>query len=212
MLCSIVSIVHAKDHARRIPTENLNRDVYLLAYYKLFSFHLFKNVTDHQESLLGESILTLHNVCAVYRGGGGGAAQWGMFSTPEDIMSTVGISWVHWGYSVRWGNIMSTPGDIMINVGEGHWENNWICMETPVYRTSPGVLMISLTLIMVSPQCTHGIPSVLNTPRCTQWYPPSVLNTPRCTQRYPPSVMKSEHPPVYCTDIMQGDFSRNSWS
>ena len=31
------------------------------------------------------------------------------------------------------GDIMSTLGGIMINVGEGHWENNRICMETPVY-------------------------------------------------------------------------------
>ena len=28
------------------------------------------------------------------------------------------------GCLVHWGDIMSTPGDIMINVGEGHWENN----------------------------------------------------------------------------------------
>ena len=32
-------------------------------------------------------------------------------------MSTLGV------FSTL-GDIMSTPGDIMINVGEGHWENN----------------------------------------------------------------------------------------
>ena len=37
------------------------------------------------------------------------------------------------GCSVHWEDIMSTPGDIMMNVGEGHWENNWICMESSVY-------------------------------------------------------------------------------
>ena len=26
------------------------------------------------------------------------------------------------------GDIMSTPGDTTTNVGEGHWENNLICM------------------------------------------------------------------------------------
>ena len=40
-------------------------------------------------------------------------------STGWYIMSTLGM--------------FSTPGDIMINVGEGHWENNRICMETSVY-------------------------------------------------------------------------------
>ena len=28
------------------------------------------------------------------------------------------------GCSVHWGDIMSTSGNIMINVGEGHWEKN----------------------------------------------------------------------------------------
>ena len=41
---------------------------------------------------------------------GGCTVQQGMFSTPGDIMST------HWGVF----NIMSTPGHIMTNVGEGH--------------------------------------------------------------------------------------------
>ena len=31
------------------------------------------------------------------------------------------------------GGVFSTPGDIMINVGKGYRENNWICMETPLY-------------------------------------------------------------------------------
>ena len=38
-------------------------------------------------------------------------------------MSTLGV------FSTL-GDIMSTPGGYQ---GEGHWENNWICMETPVY-------------------------------------------------------------------------------
>ena len=112
-------------------------------------------------------IITLHNVCAVHRGC---AVQWGMFSTPR------GYHEYNRGGSVHWG-------DIMINAGEGHWDKNkWICMETPVYWTSPGVLIIS-------PQCTEHPPgySVIS---------PSVLNILWCTA----------HPPVYCTNIMQGDY------
>ena len=45
--------------------------------------------------------------------------------------------------------------------------------------TSPYIIMISL--------------GVLNTPQCTQ-ISPGILNIPHCTA----------HPPVYCTDIMQG--------
>ena len=105
------------------------------------------------------------------------AVQRGMFSTVEGYHEyTGGISWVR-------------RGDIMINVGEGLWENNWICMETPVYWTSPGVLMIS----PISPHSSWYPPAVLVvSPHCTEhpplysWYPPSVLNLPRCTQWYPP--------------------------
>ena len=38
-------------------------------------------------------------------------------STVGDILSTLGV------FSTL-GDIMSIPGDIMINVGEVHWENN----------------------------------------------------------------------------------------
>ena len=54
-------------------------------------------------------------------------------------------------------------------------------METPVYWTSPSVLMIS-------PYTHHGIPSVL-------MVSPSVLNTPRCTQNIP----HTHHVIPHCT-------------
>ena len=42
-----------------------------------------------------------------------------------DIMNTVGVYHEYTGEcSVHWRDIMSTPGDIMISVGGGHWENN----------------------------------------------------------------------------------------
>ena len=58
------------------------------------SISLEFHVANHSVDFEGSHI-TLHNVCAV---------QWRMFSTLRDIMSTT--------------------GDIMINVGEGLWENN----------------------------------------------------------------------------------------
>ena len=48
----------------------------------------------------------------------------------------------------------------MINVEEGHWENNSICMETLV-------------------QCTFS--GVLNTPSVPSGNSPSEINIPRCT-------------------------------
>ena len=60
---------------------------------------------------------TLHNVCAVHRGC---AVNRGVFSTPVDIMSTVGDVMSTLGVFSTLGDIMSTPGNIMINVGEGH--------------------------------------------------------------------------------------------
>ena len=148
---------------------------------------------------------TLHNVRAVHRE---------VCSTTGDVQYTGRYHECSGGYreytggggvSVHWGDIMSMLGDIMINVGEGHWENNCICMETPVHWTSPGVLMISPTLIMAAPsvlmvslQCTEHPPVYSWYPHCTEHpcvlmispsvlRPPGVLNDiPRCTQCYPP--------------------------
>ena len=52
------------------------------------------------------------------------AVQRGMFSTPEEIMRTMGDIMSILGVFSTLGDIMSTAGDIMINVGEGYWENN----------------------------------------------------------------------------------------
>ena len=90
----------------------------------------------------------------------------------------------------------------------------------PQYWTSPTVLKISPTVLkfqrMISPTVLntphgthdiphghHDIPPRYWTPHGTQdipprysWYPPTVLNTPHGT----------EHPPRYCTHIIQGAF------
>ena len=105
--------------------------------------------------------------CSVHRGY---SVHRRMFSTPENIIEYTG------GCSIHLGNIVSTPGDIMISVTGGHRENNWICMETPVYWTSPGVLMISPTLIMVSP--------VYWTPPLYSWYPPVYWTSPCILHRH----------------------------
>ena len=106
------------------------------------------------------------------------------------------------GYSVHWGNIMSTLGDVQYTgvfstlgsyhdkCGEGHCENNWIGVETPVYWTSPGVLKISPTLIIVPLHCTHGIPPVYS------WYTSSVLMISPTVLNTPCVFME---PPIYCT-------------
>ena len=122
-----------------------------------------------------------------------------------DIMSTLGgyheytgrISWVRWGCSVHWADIMSTLGWYHDKCGEGHCKNNWICMETPLYWTSPGVLMISPTLIMLSPWCTEQPHAVL------MIFPQTHHGIPHCTEH--PLVYSmispwcTEHLPVYCT-------------
>ena len=80
-------------------------------------------------------------------------------------------------------------------------------IKPPVYSwypsgvlNTPTVLMISPALIMVKPQCTHDIPSVLNTPWCTHGIPHCTHDILQCT----------ENPPVYCTDIRQGVYLRSS--
>ena len=103
----------------------------------------------HQKLWLRMLTLTLHNVCPVHRG---------MWSTLGDIQYTgeyyeysEGLSSVHWGCPVHWRDNMSTPGDIMINVGEGHWENNWICLETPVYSWYPPLYWTPPSMLTISP-------------------------------------------------------------
>ena len=72
-----------------------------------------------------------------------------------------------------------------------------------VYRTPPGVLTVSPTVLMI-------IPPVYWTSPVYSWYPPTVLIiSPHCTHNIPQCT---EHPPVYCTDIMQGETGRETGS
>ena len=147
-----------------------------------------------------------------------------------------GIPWVHQGmfstlgrYHEYIGDIMSTSGDVQyIGVFNRNWKVFTSLLPdmyhdiTPMYWTSPDVLMISPDVLMVSPWCIHGIPLMHWTspdvvmisphmyhdiPQCTEhppmyswyppmyWTPPNVLNIPQCT----------EHPPMYWTHIIQGE-------
>ena len=150
---------------------------------------------------------TLHNVCAVHRGC---AVQWGLFSTPGRYHEyTGGYHEYTGGYHEKYGgrslgkqlNLSGNPSVLNIlwcthdipHTHHGIFQcTHGIPQCTPPPHTSwysPSVLMISSSALN-TPWCTHDIPSVLNTP------PPSEYNyIPQCT----------EHPPVYCTDIMQGE-------
>ena len=76
----------------------------------------------------------------------------------------------------------------MINVGEGHWEKIEFVWK---------------------PQCTEHLPCTHDIAPHSSWYPPAVLmvsstvlNTPGLLNN--DILQCAEHPPVYCTDIMQG--------
>ena len=151
----------------------------------------------------------VHGGCSVHRG--------------DNHEYIGGISWVHRG------DIMSTSEDVQyIGVFNRNWKD-FIKLLPHMYHDIPPMYWTSPDVLMISPRCTHGIPpmywtspdvlmvspprsswypsDVLNIPRCTHdippmysWYPPDVLNTPRCT----------EHPPMYWTHIIQGDFVRRT--
>ena len=101
----------------------------------------------------------------------------GMFSTSEgcsvhqrDVQYIGGIPWVHRG------DITSTLGDVQCIGGLSWymWGSNLIksfqfLLKTPMYWTSPNVLMISPDVLMVSPWCTEHPPMY--------WTSPDVLNT-----------------------------------
>ena len=123
-----------------------------------------------------------------------------------------GISWVPWGCSVPWGDIMSTVGVILSTVGDVQYRRgiSWctwgdimssvegvqyrggkiFCyLSTPQYWTPPTVLMISPHSTQIS---KDGIPhGTEHPPRCSwyppraSWKPPTVLNIPHSTQDNP---------------------------
>ena len=102
---------------------------------------------------------TLHNVCAVHRG---------VCSTTGDVEYTGGYHEYSGGYHEYTGGMSWVhQRNIMINVGEGHWENSWTCMETqctehlpvyswylPVYWTPPVYSMLS-PVYWTSPDVLH---------------------------------------------------------
>ena len=107
----------------------------------------------------------------------------------RDTMSTSGISWVHWGCSVH-------RGDIMMHVGSKVTKAFQFILKTPMYWTSPNVLLISPICIMKSPDVLMKSPDVLMKfpmippPPMYSWYLPMY-------SWYPP--MYSWYPPMYWT-------------
>ena len=125
------------------------------------------------------------------------AVQQGMFSTPG-------------GYHEYSAGYHEYSGDTMSTLGVYH-------EYTGGYHDKCGGRSLGKQLNL------YGNPSELNIPRCihdipshSSWCPPgvlmispSVLNTPWCTHDIPPVYdipQCTEHPPVYCTDITQGDY------
>ena len=113
------------------------------------------------------SFLTLHNVCALHRGGGRGEGGKGKGGSGERCTVKRGISSTPAGYhdysggyheytegcSVHWGDIMSTAWGYHDKCGRGS-----LGKQLNLYG-NPSVLNI--------PRCTHDAPSVLNIRRCT---------------------------------------------
>ena len=122
-------------------------------------------------------------------------------STSGDVQYIGGISWVYRGH------IMSTSGDVQYIGGISWymWGSNLIksfqfLLKTPMYSWYPP------DVLMISPQCTHGIPRCTEHPPMYSWYPPAcIMISPRCTEHppmyswYPPNVLMvslqcTEHP------------------
>ena len=82
------------------------------------------------------------------------------------------------GVSIQWEETMSTLGGYHDECG----------------GTFPTFIMISPSVLMISP-------SALNNPQCVHDIPNSTHDIPQCTEH--PLLYCT--PPVYCTDIMQGD-------
>ena len=95
---------------------------------------------------------------------------------------------VHWRWAVHWGDIMSTPGSAQYS--GGYYEHNGgYHNECGGYREYTGKSSIhwgfhtnSFVFPMIFPHIYHYIPQCTHDTQCTH-----------------------DIPPVYCTDIMQGD-------
>ena len=125
-----------------------------------------------------------------------------------------GISWVPWGCSVPWGDIISTVGGYLeyhggCSVSWCTWGISWV----PWRVFSISLLLFEYPTVLDTPHGTHDIPhmyhdiptvlkfqrmvspTVLNTPRCLNfkgWYPPQYW-TPHGTHDIPPRA--SWYPP-----------------
>ena len=123
-----------------------------------------------------------------------------------------GISWVPWGCSVPWGDIMSTVGNTVCSVPWYHDARGgiswvpWRVFSTQLLFEYPTVLNTPMVL-MISPHMHHDIPPWYSNfkgwypPRYSWWYPPTcimisptVLNIPHGTQDNPPRY--SWYPPT----------------
>ena len=114
---------------------------------------------------------TLHNVCAV---------QQGVCCIPKNFQYTGEGYHEYTGGGVPYTGRISRVHWYHDKCGEGYWEKNWICMETSVYWTSPGVLVIFPPPPL---HIHHGIPPN------SSWYPPDELIIPPNSSWYTLSVI-----------------------
>ena len=128
----------------------------------------------------------------VYTGGlqytGGHHETLGAVHYSGDTMSTAG------GYHEYSGGVQYTGG--YHDECGGYHEHTWGCSVHWGFHTNSVVFPMTFpTFIMISPLCTRDIP------QCTHDIPCCTHDIPWCTEH---SLLHCT-PPVYCTDIMQGE-------
>ena len=118
----------------------------------------------------------------------------GIASNTPGVFSTLGDSKMCVGDIMSTVGMFNTLGDTMISVGDIMSTRGMFSTMGFPYKFScfpndlpPTFIMISPGVLMISPQCTEH-------PQCTH-------DIPQCTEYHPLYCT----PPVYCTDIMQGD-------
>ena len=111
-----------------------------------------------QQCSLLLSTTTLYNVCLV---------PWGVLSTAGYHEYRGGISWVPWGWSVPWVDILSAMGDTLMHVGRYNEYRGGV-----QYRGG-----IQSLVIWVPPTVLHDVPSHLSYPprysTYKRWYAPT---------------------------------------
>ena len=146
----------------------------------------------------------------------------GVLSTSGDIMIPVGISWVHREmFNTSEGISWVHQGDIEIHVGipwvhQGMFSTlgvPWVLQYIGVFNRNwkvftnllPHMHHDILNVLIVSPQCTHGIPLMYSWyPSHASWYPPDLLMISPDLLMISPDVLMIPPPPHVLKTHLQG--------